>query len=106
MQSVQDTPQLFSTIKIVNVVVTIEQPTIFRNDLLFLFNNLNIILVNSNSFIRVQVRIQKKYFFEFKFEFGKMIEFFRVSSPGCKLFDWVHLVQAVDLYQKGLPVLP
>ena len=31
---------------------------------------------NSNNFIRVQV--QKKYFFEFKFEFGKMIEFFRV----------------------------
>ena len=28
---------------------------------------------NSNSFMRVQV--QKKYFFEFKFEFGKMIEF-------------------------------
>ena len=31
--------------------------------------------MNSNSFMRVQVRVQKKYFFEFKFEFGKMIEF-------------------------------
>ena len=34
--------------------------------------------------MRVQVRVQKKYFFEFKF--GKMIEFFRVQvrvrSPG------------------------
>jgi len=30
--------------------------------------------MNSNSFIRVQVRVKKKYFFEF----GKMIEFFRV----------------------------
>ena len=29
--------------------------------------------------MRVQVRVQKKYFFEFKFEFGKMIEFFRVQ---------------------------
>ena len=29
--------------------------------------------MNSNSFMRVQVRVQKKYFF--KFEFGKMIEF-------------------------------
>ena len=26
----------------------------------------------------MQVRVQKKYFFEFKFKFGKMIEFFRV----------------------------
>ena len=33
--------------------------------------------MNSNSFMRVQVRVQKKNFFEFKFqfEFGKMIEF-------------------------------
>ena len=29
--------------------------------------------------MRVQVRVQKKYFFEFKFKFGKMIEFFRVQ---------------------------
>ena len=29
--------------------------------------------MNSNNFMQVQV--QKKYFFEFKFEFGKMIEF-------------------------------
>ena len=36
--------------------------------------------MNSNSFMRV--RVQKKYFFEFKFEFGKMIEFFRVCSSG------------------------
>ena len=35
--------------------------------------------MNSNSFMRVQVRVQKKYFFEFKFKFGKMIEFFRVQ---------------------------
>ena len=41
-------PQLFSTIKIVSVVVTVEQQTIFRSDLLFLFNNLNIFLMNSN----------------------------------------------------------
>ena len=73
-------PQLFSTIKIVIVVVRIvEQQTIFRSDLLFLFNNLNIFLMNSNlnGFIRVQVRVQKKYFFEFKF--GKMIQFSRVQ---------------------------
>ena len=38
--------------------------------------------MNSNSFMQVQVRVQKKYFFKFKFEFGKMIEFFRVHSPG------------------------
>ena len=38
--------------------------------------------MNSNSFMRVQVRVQKKYFFDFKFEFGKMIEFFRVRSLG------------------------
>ena len=65
-------PQLFSTIEIVSFVVTIKQQTIFRSDLLFLFNHLNIFLMNSNSFIRVQ----KKYFFKFKFEFCKMIEFF------------------------------
>ena len=79
-------PKLFSAIEIVRVLVTIEQQTIFRSDLLILFNNLNIfLLMNSNSFIRV--RVQKKYFFEFKFEFGEMIEFFpirvqvRVRSP-------------------------
>ena len=33
---------------------------------------------NSNSFIRVQAPVQKNYFFGFKFEYGKMIEFFRV----------------------------
>ena len=43
-------PQLFNTIEIVSVVVTIEQQTIFRSDLIFLFNNLNIVLMNSNSF--------------------------------------------------------
>ena len=48
-------PQLFSAIEIVSVVVAIEQ-TIFRSDLLFLFNNLNIVLVNSNSF-----KVQKKF---------------------------------------------
>ena len=46
-------PQLFSTIEIVRVVVTIEQQAIFRSDILFLFNNLNTFLMNSNSFIRV-----------------------------------------------------
>ena len=68
-------PQLFGTIEIVSVVVTIEEKTIFRSNRLFLFNNLNkpICLMNSNRFIRVQVRVQKKYFFEF--EFGKMIAF-------------------------------
>ena len=35
-----------------------------------------IFLMNSNGFMRVQVRVQKKYFFEFKFECSKMIEFF------------------------------
>ena len=45
--------QLFNTIEIVSVVVTIEPQTIFRSDLLFLFNNSNIFLINSNSFIRV-----------------------------------------------------
>ena len=69
-------PQLFSTIEIVSVVVTTEQQTISCSDLLFLFNNLNIFLMNSNTFIRVQVPIQEKYFFKFKFKFGKMIEFF------------------------------
>ena len=56
--------------------------TIFRSDLLFFFNNLNVFPMNSNSFI--QVRVQQNYFFEFKFKFGKMIEFFqvRVRSPG------------------------
>ena len=29
--------------------------------------------------MRVQVRVQKKYFFYFKFKLGKMIEFFRVQ---------------------------
>ena len=66
-------PQLFSSVpsklsvfwsQLNNKLIT------FRSDLLFLFNNLNIFLMNSNSFIRVPV--QKKYFFEF----GKMIEFF------------------------------
>ena len=71
--------QLFSTIEIVSVVVAIEQQTVFCSDLLFLFNNLNILLMNSNNFIRVQ----KKYFF--KFEFSKMIEFFRVRSPALEL---------------------
>ena len=42
----------------------LEQQTIFRSDLLFLFNNLNIFLLYSNSFMRVQ----KIHFFEFKFE--------------------------------------
>ena len=55
--------QLF--IEIVSVVVIIEQQTIFRSDLSFLFKNLKIFVINSNSFIRVQ----EKYFF--KFEFGK-----------------------------------
>ena len=61
-------PQLFSTIEIVSVVVTIEQQTIFRSDLLFLFNNLYIFLMNSNStvlfefkkiFFRVQGRLRQ-----------------------------------------------
>ena len=69
--------QLISTIEIVSAVVTIEQQNIFRGDLFSLFNNLNIFLITSNSFSRVQ----KKYFLELKFEFGKMIEFFRVRSP-------------------------
>ena len=44
-------PPLFSTIEIVSVVVTTEQQIISCSDLLFLFNNLNIFLVNSNTFI-------------------------------------------------------
>ena len=47
--------QLFSIIEIVSVVVTIEQQTVFRSNLLFLFNSLNIFLMSSNSFIQVQV---------------------------------------------------
>ena len=43
--------QLFSAIEIVCVVVTAEQQTIFCSDLLFLFNNLNVFLMNSDSFI-------------------------------------------------------
>ena len=43
--------------------------------------------------MRVQVRVQKKYFFEFKFEFGKMIEFLRVQvrvrSPGLNYVAYV-----------------
>ena len=35
-------PQLFSTIDIVSVAVTIDQQAIFHSDLLFLFNNLKI----------------------------------------------------------------
>ena len=42
-------PQLFTTIETVSVVVRIEQQTIFRSVLLFLFNNLNIFPMNSNS---------------------------------------------------------
>ena len=90
-------PQLFSTIEIVSVVATIEQQTIFRSDLLLFFNNLNIFLMNSNSFIRV--RVQKKYFFEFKLEFGKTIEFFRVQvrvhSPVCFYYFNLLCVQTV-----------
>ena len=64
-------PQLFSTIEIVSVVVTIEQQTILRSDLIFLFNNLNIFPMNSNKkqfysssslekiFFRVQVEIRQ-----------------------------------------------
>ena len=37
--------------------------------------------MNSKSFIRVWV--QKKIIFEFKFEFGKTIEFFRVQVRVC-----------------------
>ena len=72
-------PQLFSTIEIVSVVVRIEQQTIFRSDPLLLFNNLNIVLINSN--LNSYIRVQKKYFFEckFKLEFGKMLEFLRVQ---------------------------
>ena len=33
---------------------------------------------NLNNFMRDQVRVQKKFFFDLKFEFGKMFEFFRV----------------------------
>ena len=62
-------------------MVTVEQLAIFRSDLLFLFNNLNIFLMNSNSFNQVQVRVRKKYFFEFMLEFGKMIKFIQVRSP-------------------------
>ena len=44
--------------------------------------------MNSNSFMRVQVRVQKKYFFEFKFELGKMIEFFHISHLQYGLIIW------------------
>ena len=53
-------PQLFSTIEIASVAVTIEQQTIFRSNLLFLLNNFNVLLMNSNSnsFFRVQVQVR------------------------------------------------
>ena len=60
-------PQLFSTIEIVSVVVTIEQQTVFCNDHLFLLNNLDIFLMKSNSFIGFKFKC------EFKFEFRKSI---------------------------------
>ena len=66
-------PQLFSTIEIVSGVVAIDQQTIFRSDLLFLFNNLNIFLMNSNSNCFIQVRVRKKYFFVVKFEFASLV---------------------------------
>ena len=44
-------PQLFSTIEIVSVVVTIELQTIFRSDFLTLFRNLYIFLMTLNSSI-------------------------------------------------------
>ena len=54
-------PQLLTTIEIVSVMVTMEQQNIFRSDLLFLFCNLNIFLMNSN--LKSFIRVQKKYFF-------------------------------------------
>ena len=59
--------QLFSTIKIVRVVVTVEHQTIFRSDLLLLFNNLNVFLMT------------RTVLFEFKFEFEFRKIFFRVQ---------------------------
>ena len=46
--------------------------------------NSHIFSMNSNSFTFIRVR--KKYFF--KFEFCRIIEFFRVRSPGAKHVDW------------------
>ena len=54
----------FSFGKIITSIYTdcdyLEQQTTFRRDLLFLFNNSNIFLLNSNSFMRV--RVQKNIF--------------------------------------------
>ena len=47
--------------------------------------------MNSNSFMRV--RVQKKYFFEFKFEFGKMIEF------AALMLSLNHLCQVYDKFK-------
>ena len=62
--------------------------------------------MNSNSFIRVQ----KKYFFAFKFEFGKMIELFRVQvrvrSPDCSYkFLKGEAEEGVKIFMGGLKKL-
>ena len=60
--------------------------------------------MNSNSFIRVQVRVQKKYFFEFKFEFGKMIEFFRVRVHSLALLEAWNMQHLEDFYANKKPI--
>ena len=54
--------------------------------------------MNSNSFMRVQVRVQKQYFFEFNFEFGKMIEFVRVN------FEFAALIPTIMAPKRTLCV--
>ena len=61
----KQTTRSFSFAKIITSIYTdrdftLKQQTIFRSGVLFLFNNLNILLKNSNSFMRV--RVQKQFF--------------------------------------------
>ena len=66
--------------------------------------------MNANSFM--QVRVQKKYFFEFKFkfEFGKMIEFIRVQvrvrSPGLDNEEFLLKVSVFRMYNSWPTSLP
>ena len=54
--------------------------------------------MNSNGCMWVQVRVHKKYFFEFKFEFGKMIEFFRVQVRVCSSASYTNRISTVTSF--------
>ena len=69
-------PQLFSTIETVSALVTIKQQTIFRSDLFIFFQQFKYLFNELEQFFSSSSSSSQKIFFEFKFEFGKMIEFF------------------------------